>query len=450
MFLKRIFNMVLSAVLIFSLSGCTNSNNNAKETTNNQNKNYSGTVNIWSIAAAGDAVKTASDSYKNKYPGIVINIKTTDKAGFSAEFAKVYASGGNMPDVLLLDDSMIPFYQAKYPDAFANITDIFNSIKNDVIDLKTGLETSKNIKHAVPWNNTPAAMYYRTDIYEKYGVNINEIITWDDFINAGKTILDKSGSKIKTIPLEMKNLNSTYGILLSQLGASSFDNVGRPDINSKESIKVLNLMKKISVMQINANADFTGVAKMIKNNSIASIPYSVSLMNYLQANISEQSGKWTVKKLPSFEAGGRNSGNTGGTSFLISDKSVNKDKAKEFVRYAVSDSKLLAQIYTAQGLFPSYKPAYSEELFTKSTQYFQGQKVLKLFFEISMDALPVNYSQSFDTIEPVLIKAQEKVFSTKVADAVEIKLIMDDAQLQAENQWIQDNIQLSNKGNTSK
>ena len=42
----------------------------------------------------------------------------------------------------------------------------------------------------MPWDSGPVAMFYRRDFYEKAGVDPATIKTWDDFIAAGKKIME--------------------------------------------------------------------------------------------------------------------------------------------------------------------------------------------------------------------------------------------------------------------
>ena len=42
----------------------------------------------------------------------------------------------------------------------------------------------------MPWNSGPVVMFYRRDFYEKAGVDPEGIKTWDDFIAAGKKVME--------------------------------------------------------------------------------------------------------------------------------------------------------------------------------------------------------------------------------------------------------------------
>lgn len=38
----------------------------------------------------------------------------------------------------------------------------------------------------MPWGIAPTVLFYREDLFQKAGIDVNSIVTWEDFIEAGK------------------------------------------------------------------------------------------------------------------------------------------------------------------------------------------------------------------------------------------------------------------------
>ena len=55
--------------------------------------------------------------------------------------------------------------------------------------------------YAVPWDVGPCGVFYRRSIFEKYGIDPEKIETWEDYINAGKVILETNEIQAQT-PVE--------------------------------------------------------------------------------------------------------------------------------------------------------------------------------------------------------------------------------------------------------
>ena len=50
----------------------------------------------------------------------------------------------------------------------------------------------------MPWDSGPVVMFYRRDFYEKAGVDPAGIKTWDDFIAAGKKVMEANPGVVMT------------------------------------------------------------------------------------------------------------------------------------------------------------------------------------------------------------------------------------------------------------
>ena len=71
-------------------------------------------------------------------------------------------------------------------------------------------------------------LFYRTDIFEECGVNPEDIKTWDDYIEAGKVINEKTNGKTKIMGFDYNGTSSFDMplIIFYEQGGSFFDESG--------------------------------------------------------------------------------------------------------------------------------------------------------------------------------------------------------------------------------
>ncbi|MEK1831693.1 extracellular solute-binding protein [Priestia megaterium] len=89
--------------------------------------------------------------------------------------------------------------------------------------------------YGFPFDAGPTGVFYRTDYFEKAGVDPNSIKTWDDYIAAGKKIKEKVG--VDLLGLDFNNDDGLFRMTLTQQGTFYFNNKGKLNLTSKEAKK---------------------------------------------------------------------------------------------------------------------------------------------------------------------------------------------------------------------
>jgi len=110
--------------------------------------------------------------------------------------------------------------------------------------------------YAIPWDVGPCGVFYKRDLFARYDIDPEKIETWDDYLAAGKTILQKSGGRTKMMPLGEPNLVSIFEIMLRQLGGQVFDGQGRIAIDSPEGRRVIDLIAAMRDAGICAEVEY--------------------------------------------------------------------------------------------------------------------------------------------------------------------------------------------------
>lgn len=190
---KRIFALVLSLVMVFSLAACNKagkeeSKESEKETTAEQKETEADkevTLKFLSnltdrTTGQGLIEQQLMDMYTKEHPNVHFEIETLGDADCQTKF-KSYVTAKTYPDLTVV--WCIPSYM----DAFME-GGVFAEVPQDYVDsakfANGSLDyCSKDGKvYALGRNTDVMVFYYNKDLFEKYGVKVPE--TYDDLLKA--------------------------------------------------------------------------------------------------------------------------------------------------------------------------------------------------------------------------------------------------------------------------
>ena len=327
----------ISMVAALSLTGCGGGGDkNAAESDN--------TITVWAWDVALKQLQASAEKFKETHPDVEFQFEEMGTEQIYTKLATTLNTGKGLADVILLEGEQVSGYASKYPDGFADLSDIVN--KDDYLPVKIGEVTVNDKVVGFPWDAGPVALFYRTDYFEQAGVNPEDIKTWDDFIEAGKkvtaTCKTPSGEPVKMLPIA-PNGSNFWKLLLTEKGAGYFDAEGNTAVNSPEALECMEMAKKIYDADIALNyTDWAEYEGVVVNQSVATIPEAVWMIGTIKDKGPDQSGKWGVMSLPVFPGDEPSGSTNGGSDIVIPAASANVDIAKEFVQFAMTDVDLQA------------------------------------------------------------------------------------------------------------
>ena len=395
----------ISMVAALSLTGCGGGGDKKEAESDN-------TITVWAWDVALKQLQASAEKFKETHPDVEFQFEEMGTEQIYTKLATTLNTGKGLADVILLEGEQVSGYASKYPDGFADLSDIVN--KDDYLPVKMGEVTVNDKVVGFPWDAGPVALFYRTDYFEQSGVNPEDIKTWDDFIEAGKkvtaTCKTPSGEPVKMLPIA-PNGSNFWKLLLTEKGAGYFDAEGNTAVNSPEALECMEMAKKIYDADIALNyTDWAEYEGVVVNQSVATIPEAVWMIGTIKDKGPDQSGKWGVMSLPVFPGDEPSGSTNGGSDIVIPAASANVDIAKEFVQFAMTDVDLQADGFVNYGLFPSYIPAYDAEVFTEPDEFFGGQKIYETFIELGKKVPAVNYTENYNEAMKAAGSACAKVY----------------------------------------
>ncbi|MEG0689514.1 MAG: sugar ABC transporter substrate-binding protein [Hungatella sp.] len=428
---KQITAAVLAMTMAVSLTACGGGGKGSEEkkvsaTTGKEavstDKELSGTITIWSWDVALAHLQEEAEKFSEIYPNVEFNF---EEMGVSQVYSKITTclqSGIGLPDIVQLEGEQVAKFGEKFPDKFVDFTGEVKA--EEFLPIKIAECTVNGKMVAFPWDAGPCGMFYRTDIFEQAGVKAEDIVTWDDFIEAGKTIKEKTGIDMMTLATARKD--TTYRMLMMELGGFYFDEAGNTAVNSPESVRAMEMIQKIYAAGITVNdGSWDDFIAALSGSKIACVSEAVWLAGSIKDAAADQAGKWRVMDLPKFDADKDAGGaSNGGSVLTVPAASESKEAAMEFVKFAMTDVEGNVAGFVNYGLYPSYIPALDSDVFKEGDEFFGGQKIYDIFTEVGKKIPKCNYTSNFAEAIDLSKNAVSKV----TLDNQDVQTVMDGLQ----------------------
>ncbi|PMH43223.1 sugar ABC transporter substrate-binding protein [Vibrio sp. 10N.286.49.B3] len=240
--------------------------------------------------------------------------------------------------------------------------------------------------YGMPVDLGPGVMYYRTDVFEKAGVDLDEAIKdWDSYIKAGEAL------KKQNVQLIASAADVAQAIIFTTVPEGEglyFDADGNSVVTSERFVHAFTVAKEIRDKGLDAritawsNEWYEG----FRTGSFATQLSGAWLLGHLNNWIApETKGKWRVSNLPDGIYG-----SWGGSFLSIPTQSDNPDEAWKLIEYMTTDREVQLKHFETIAAFPANIDTYNDDLFQEEVEFLGGQKARLVFAEVAKNIKPVS------------------------------------------------------------
>jgi lactose/L-arabinose transport system substrate-binding protein len=340
-----------------------------------------GAITVWSWNIAAKSLQGLLPTFERDYPHVRVAVDMTG-ARMETRVMLSLASGVGAPDVSQFQMRDAPRYIAT--GKLTDLTPVAAKYRTLFPASLWDNCTLNGRVYAIPWDMGPCAVYYQRDIFQRYAIDPSKIETWDDYIEAGRQILQKSGGRAKMLPLGANALGMMFEILIQQNGGQVFDDQGRIAINSPQTRQALEIIRRMRAAGIGSDIPLWSQEFLagLSDESIATYPSAVWFAGTMKDTVKDFADKkaaWGVFKLPALEKGGLRVANYGGSVLVIPDQCRNKAAAWAFIEYALCTREGQIAQYKSMSLFPAFLPALESSILDEADPFFGGQRIGRLF-----------------------------------------------------------------------
>lgn len=385
--------LVGATALALALSGCATGGvpTGGGEVVIDPKAEISGDITVWSWDVAAVALERLAKDFEAEHEGTSIKVVDTGYDNAYDKMSVGFQAGTGLPDVITMETDQGAGYITQFPTGMLDLSPRFADKKADFDPFKwaAGTDSSGALRIA-PWDSGTVAMYYRTDYFAEAGVDIQQAKTWDDLVEMGKTIKERTGHTLLSADLTGGGL---FQVLLQQQGKGLFNEDGEITISTPEAVRTLELMKQLNDAGLIKNVQgWDGRVTSAKDGDSAVTPEAVWWIGTLTGEVQEHSGSYAVVPLPAFEAGGARTSNSGGSALAVPAQAKNPQLAAAFVEYVLADTENQESMMQNEGLFPAYLPALEADFFSQPVDYFGGEPAYEVFASLTADIPPIVYT----------------------------------------------------------
>lgn len=386
---RRFLAMLLACTMAFSLAACGGSKTEdgadkeetKKEETQKGENSEELTVWCWDPTFNIYAMQEAEKLYQKDHPDFKLNIVETPWPDVQTKVIAAATSDDleSLPDILLMQDNAFQKNAISYPNLFK---DVENSGINfdDFSKAKVDYSVIDGKHYGVPFDNGTAIAAYRTDILEEAGFTVDDFkdITWDEYIEKGKVVLEKTGHPLLSC---LAGEVDVVMIMIQSAGASLFDKDGNPDMVDNKAIeKVIETyvaMKEAGVLvEVNDWDQYVGT---MTSGKVAGTINGCWILGSIQS-AEDQSGKWAVTNMPKLVDvdNATNYSNNGGSSWAVTTNCKNEELAYDFLKSTFGSSvEFYETILPQAGALSTYIPAGDSDVYGEPQEFFAGQSIYK-------------------------------------------------------------------------
>ncbi len=370
------------------------------------------TVWCWDEGFNGYAMKEAGKIYRKSHSDFdlaVVDVSWGDIVGQMEEGSRK-GTFNNLPDIILVQDNAFQDSVISYPGAFQDLTRCGIDFSN-FSTAKTAYSVVRGKNYGVPFDNGAVIACYRADYLQQAGFTVDDFtdITWDEYLEKGKTVLEKTGKPLISC---MAGESDLLMMMLQSCGSSLFDEDGKPAIAGNDVLK--------KAMEIYAALVEEGVLaeagswdQYIENmgeDKVAGVIDGCWIMASIQQN-TEQSGKWALTNMPKIAGidGATNYSNNGGSSWAVTSNCKNVKLASDFLASTFAGSPKLYETIISRGALAAYLPAGELDVYNEPQAFYGNDAVFAKIVEYARQTPSIHTGLHYYDARDVVAAALKNV-----------------------------------------
>ena len=369
-------------------------------------------ITVWAWNVAAKALVESAKSFNQKYPKIKVNVQEYGLAQNVYErYSVILSSGVGVPDIIQIESDYVQTFAETYPQYFFDMNGYIDiEGKVDPSKISTSYDSEGKLV-SIPWDSGPVVMFYREDLFNQAGIDINSIITFEDYISAGKKLKEKFPN-ITMTGLPFTQDENLFRCLLVANKSYYLNNKGEITVASSKAIETLQMIKRLIDEGVAKNTiNWDGGIVANKNGELASWIMGGWWGGTIKDQMPEMKGKWKIAPIPAFPDGARASSSGGAGLSITASEPIKQAAALEFIKESLMNVDNQLMMYEKYSLFPSYLPTYDDARFLKSDDYF-GDDFNKILADVTKEIPNVIYaSKDFAEIKNTVVSVYEDVLN---------------------------------------
>ncbi|WP_171102216.1 extracellular solute-binding protein [Ruegeria sp. HKCCD7255] len=367
-------------------------------------------ITVWAWGSAAPALQATVDGFNAQHSDIKVTIEQNGYSDVKSRVLAACAAGGaGLPDIFQFQNVEMELITAQFPDCAADLVPLGfdQSAQSAFPDFKLFAQKQGDRVLGMPWDSGPVMMFYRRDFYENAGVSLEDIETWDDFIEAGKKV-QAANDGVTMINDNLNGGAEFFRMIAEEQGCGYFSADGNQITMAQPGcVAALEVIGKLNEAGLVTAANFN---EKLQNNAAGVVATQMSgawMEGPIRNNAPEdQAGKWGIYEMPSVVDGGARAANFGGSLLAVAGNSDQKEAAYAFLSYALGSVEGQVTMLKDQGLVPSLTTALNDPFVSEPSAFWGDQAIWTTVLGRLERIQPINGTEFFSDADQVMIATQ--------------------------------------------
>ena len=369
--LKKVLACLLAGTMVMSMASVMT----AGAASDEDNKL---TVWTWDPNFNIYAINKAAEIYAKDHEGFTVEVTEIQSDDIESKITSAVQAGdlSTLPDIFLMQDNSFQKYVTFYPDVFTPLTDSGIDF-SQFSAAKVAYSTLDDTNYGVPFDNGAVINCLRTDLLEQAGYTVDDFtdITWSDYMEKAKVVLEKTGLPMLTAQAGSPDIIME---MLQSCGASLFNEDGTGNIAENDVLKkcVEIYAQMVADGTLVEVTDWDQYISSLNSSTVASTFNGCWIMASIQA-AEDQAGKWAITNMPKLDdvENATNYSTNGGSSWAISSNPSHKDLAVDFLNATFAGSTELYDDVISKGALATWAPAGESDAYNVPVDFYGGDTV---------------------------------------------------------------------------
>jgi len=365
---RRLLALTTTAVMAFGVGACSNDKNDSAE-----GSAHSGPVKMefWGWAGYEKIV----DQWNAAHPDIKVTFKKipSGPAGGYTQINNALTAGEG-PCLAQIEYQNIPSMLVK--NSVMDITQYARDGMHKYVPSAVSASSVGDKIYGVPVDVGPMVLFYRKDLFAKYGVS-KPPATWAEYKAAAEKVTKadpsvKFGTKLGD--------GASLASFTLQTGQSWYSTQGDSwtvSIDNPGTRKVASYWQDLQDRGLVAKSGSAWDPQFNKASEAGKVLTFIGASwaaGGLKSDLKDETGKWRVAPMPTWEAGDNKSSSNGGSATSVMTGCKTPRQAVQFADFLSSDPQAV-KTGIEGGLYPASKAGQDDPSLTGGDPFFGGQKV---------------------------------------------------------------------------
>ena len=357
------------------------------------------TLTYWTFAKPHyDAYKKALPAFEAAHPGVKVDLQLVSGTAVTTRLQSAFWADLDVPDIAEVEISAAAsFFRGPLDHiGFVDLTDRIHrdGLWDGMVQARFAAYTTRGHIFGLPHDVHPVQLAYRRDIFEKEGVDVSRLRTWDDFIALGRKL---------TIPnqrymLEFSDTDSSnLEMCLFQRDGGYFDKDGNVIFDNDVAVKTMCWYVPLVAGSSKIGNNLGGgqiFTKQVEDGYVLCMVCPDWRSKSFETDVGRMSGKMALMPLPTVFPGGRPTSTWGGTMLGITKHCKNPDLAWQLAKFFYLDKPQLAERFRDTNILPCLRSAWNQPEFHRPRPYWSNQPIGDLYARLAPQ-VPPQYSSPF-------------------------------------------------------